>query len=267
VTPLHNPVILKLGGSVITHKDRSPPEINHESISRIAEELKISDEPLILVLGGGAHGHQPAQKYGFGNPSTAQRRRLDGMPEIRHNMNLLASEIQVSLSEHEIPSIVIPPMAITKLDNGDIDAICFSSFRSALNAGITVITHGDVCFDSELGAAILSGDTLSVHLAKELDARLVLLGTDVDGVLDANPNRNPDAKLIPIIKASEGTPALNATGPSKSIDVTGGMSRKLKELLPLADNKTNIIIFNLTAPGRLRKILSGQPIIGTRIVA
>lgn len=264
---MYNPVILKLGGSVITYKDRSPPEINHESIFRIAQELKICDDPLILVLGGGAHGHQPAQKYGFGDPSTAPKRRLDGIPEIRHNMNLLASEIQVSLSEHEIPSIVIPPMAITKLDNSVVDTICLSSFRSALNAGITVITHGDVCFDSELGAAILSGDTLSVHLARELDAKSVLLGTDVDGVLDANPNSDPNAKLIPIIKASQDTPALNATGPSKSIDVTGGMTRKLKELLPLANNKTDIIVFNLNAPNRLRKILSGQRTIGTRIVA
>ena len=260
-------MILKLGGAVITYKDRSPPEINHESINRIVEELQVSDASLILVLGGGAHGHQAAEKYGFGNPSTPQRRRLDGIPEIRHNMNLLASEIVATLSEHQIPSIAIPPMAIAQLHNSSIDTIYLSSFRSALDAGITVVTHGDVCFDSELGAAILSGDTISVYLAKELDAKSVLLGTDVDGVLDANPNKNPDAKLISILKASENIPALNFAGPSKSIDVTGGMSRKVKELLPLAESEIEIVIFNLNAPGRLRRILSGEPIIGTRIVA
>ncbi|TFG15283.1 isopentenyl phosphate kinase family protein [Candidatus Thorarchaeota archaeon] len=266
MTPLDNLVILKLGGSVITHKERSPPEINRKSIIRICEELLISDTPLILVLGGGAHGHQPAKKYGFANLSTPRKKRLDGIPEIRYSMNLLASAIQAALSEHQVPCIIIPPIAITKLRNGYIETIYLSSFRSALKAGITVITHGDVCFDAELGAAILSGDALSVHLARELGAKSVLLGTDVDGVLDDNPNRNPDAKLIPTIKASEDNPVLNVTGPSKSIDVTGGMKRKLKELFTLADDNTEIIIFNLNAPGRLRRILLGEPTIGTRIV-
>ena len=74
--------IVKLGGSVITHKDLAPPTVNRENISRIAQELKSSTEPLIVILGGGAHGHQAAYKYGFGNPATPLERLVQGIPFI-----------------------------------------------------------------------------------------------------------------------------------------------------------------------------------------
>ena len=55
--------ILKLGGSVITHKDKffSP---NHDNIVRLAKEVAISKQKsLIIVHGGGSFGHPVAKKY------------------------------------------------------------------------------------------------------------------------------------------------------------------------------------------------------------
>ena len=49
---LENLVIVKLGGSVITHKESSPPTVNEEHLSRIAKELLVHDGKLIVVLGG-----------------------------------------------------------------------------------------------------------------------------------------------------------------------------------------------------------------------
>ena len=88
---------------MITHKESSPPRINEEHLSRIAKELSAHDGKLIIVLGGGAHGHQAAHKHGFGNPDTAPEQLLAGIPEIRHNMSLLASRVEKELSFQGIP--------------------------------------------------------------------------------------------------------------------------------------------------------------------
>ena len=77
---------------------------------------------------------------------------------------------------------------------------------------------------------------------------------------------NPSAKHIPVIDHTNREDVLRKTGPSKNTDVTGGMSRKLNELLELAKQDIDIVIFNLTVPGRLTSLLSGESATCTRIM-
>lgn len=262
---LENPIIVKLGGSVITHKESSPPTTNDENLSRIAKELKSYKGGLVVVLGGGAHGHQAAHSYGFGNPNTPKERLLMGIPHIRHNMSILALKVESELNNEGIPTIVVPPFTIVTLRNKSIQDFSTTTMKKALESGCVVVTHGDVCFDEERGASILSGDTIAVFLAKKLDAKSIYIGTDVDGVLDDNPKLNPSAKHIPVIDHSNKEDVLTKTGPSKNTDVTGGMSKKVNELLELAKQDLDIVIFNLTVPSRLTSLLLGESIVCTRI--
>ncbi|MHA1942768.1 MAG: isopentenyl phosphate kinase [Candidatus Thorarchaeota archaeon] len=262
---MESPIIVKLGGSVITHKGSSPPVTNDENLSRIAKELKTYKKKLVVVLGGGAHGHQAAHSYGYGNPTTPKEQLLMGIPYIRHNMSILALKVETALNDEGIPTIVVPPFTIVTLRNKLIQDFSTTIIKKALESGYAVVTHGDVCFDEERGASILSGDTITVYLARELDAKSIYIGTDVDGVLDDNPKLNPSAKHIPIIDHSNIEDVLTKTGPSMNTDVTGGMAKKVNELLELAKLDLDIVIFNLTIPGRLTSILLGEPIICTRI--
>jgi isopentenyl phosphate kinase len=264
---LKGPTLVKLGGSVITHKGTSPPSINEENIIRIAEELLTHKDGLILVLGGGAHGHQAAHSYGFGSPTTEKERLLLGIPHIRHNMSILAMEIESALSDKGIPAVVIPPFTVSILKDNTIQTLSTTIMERVLESGSVVLTHGDVCFDEEKGASILSGDTIAVYLAKTLDVKSVYIGTDVDGVLDDDPSTNPSAKHIPVINHTNKDEILKMTGPSKNTDVTGGMSKKVTELLELAKHDVDVVIFNLTVPGRLASLLSGKSTICTRIMS
>ncbi len=259
-------IIVKLGGSVITHKGSSPPTTNDENLSRIANELKSYKGGLVVVLGGGAHGHQSAHSHGFGNPNTPKEQLLMGIPDIRHNMSILALKVESELNNKGIPTIVIPPFTVVTLRNKSIQDFSITTMKKALENGCAVVIHGDVCFDEERGASILSGDTIAVFLAKQLDVKSIYIGTDVDGVLDDNPKLNPSAKHIPVIDHNNKEDVLTKTGPSMNTDVTGGMSKKVNELLELAKQDLDIIIFNLTVPGRLTSLLLGESIICTRIM-
>jgi isopentenyl phosphate kinase len=262
---LENLVIVKLGGSVITHKESSPPTVNEEHLSRIVKELAVHDGRLIIVIGGGAHGHQAAHKHGFGNPDTAPEKLLAGIPEIRHNMSLLASRVEKELNTQGIPGVVISPFMFVTLRNNLIDHFSTEIIEETLKAGISVIIHGDVCVDKTKSASILSGDTIAKHLAEQLKPRAVLIGTNVDGVMDDNPTDNPNAKPIPLINNSNKTEILSLTGPSSSTDVTGGMTKKITELLDLANLNVDIIIFNLLVAGRLTALFENKSVICTRI--
>lgn len=258
-------VIVKLGGSVITHKTSSPPEVDKNNLSRIAEELKTHDSRLIIILGGGAYGHQAAHAYGYGNPTTPSSQLLKGVPHVRHNMSTLALEVESILSNTGIPGVVISPFTAVWLKDGKITDFPLSLIQKSLDSDLVVISHGDVCFDAIKGASILSGDTIAVHLARELSAAALYLGTDVDGVLEDDPRHNPQAKLIPLISNSNKDEVLKRSGPSSATDVTGGMTKKISELITLSSSGTEIAIFNLTVPNRLSDLILGKPTPCTRI--
>jgi len=161
---------------------------------------------------------------------------------------------------------VIPPFPLASLTDGKIENFPLEVIKKTLNSGHAVITHGDVCYDSIRGASILSGDTIMTYLATQLKASSVFVGTDVDGVLDANPNENPNAKIIPIISENNKEEALRVAGPSNSTDVTGGMAKKIHDLFLISQLGIEVVIFNLSAPGRLKGLLKGDQIICTRIL-
>jgi isopentenyl phosphate kinase len=257
--------IVKLGGSVITYKDSSPPKVNRENLLRIAKELKTSTEPLIVILGGGAHGHQAAHRHGFGNSSTPSEQLLKGIPSIRHNMSILSLAVEEILNEAGVHGVVLPPFLVASLNNKEISSFQTSFFQKVIRSGFTVITHGDVCFDETLGASILSGDTIAVHLAKELKATSLYIGTDVDGVLEEDPKTNPEAAHIEIIDTTNIESVLDKAGPSSATDVTGGMEKKLEDIFTLSGLAMDIAIFNLGVPNRLSTLLSGKTPSCTRI--
>jgi isopentenyl phosphate kinase len=257
--------IVKLGGSAITYKDSTPPKVNEVNLSRIAKELRAYRGELIIVLGGGAHGHQAAHSHGYADPNSPKEQLLKVIPPIRHNMAALASSVETSLNKEGIPAIVISPFTSVTLRNGLIHDFPINIIRKSLENGLVVLTHGDVCFDEETSASILSGDTIAVYLAKELNAETILIGTDVDGVMDDNPKLNPSAKHIPVINQENKESILSKTGPSTNTDVTGGMLKKLSELLEISNQNREIIIFNLTVPNRLNLLLQNESTICTII--
>jgi len=243
----------------------SPPKVNQENLLRIAQELKTSTEPLIIILGGGAHGHQAAHRHGFGDPSTSSDQLLRGIPSIRHNMSVLSTAVEQGLNEAGMQGVVLPPFLMVSLDNKEIVSFQTSLIERAIHSGLTVITHGDVCFDESLGASIISGDTIAVYLAKKLKATSLYIGTDVDGVLEEDPRTNPEAAHIEVIDATNIEAILDRAGPSSATDVTGGMEKKLRDIFTLVGLGIDIAIFNLGVPSRLSALLSGKTDLLVRI--
>ena len=57
-------ILIKLGGSIITNKER-PQSARRKTIDNILKQIKKIDEPKILVHGGGSYGHYWSVKYGM----------------------------------------------------------------------------------------------------------------------------------------------------------------------------------------------------------
>jgi len=256
--------ILKLGGSVITKKDK-PFTPNVHAIKRLAEEIsKANFKPLIIIHGGGSYGHPLAKKYGiaegFKNDS-----QLFGVSETHEAMVTLNSLLVKSLLEYRLPAFSFPPSSFIITRNSRIETFNEEILKAALELGLIPVLYGDVVFDVERRFAILSGDQIAAALAIRLDAEKIIMGIDVDGLYDSDPKRNPSAHLITDITLKSLTKLIRNISGSQVPDVTGGMLGKILELKVAVEYGVEALIINALSPNNVYKALKGEEVVGTRI--
>lgn len=250
---------------MITDKQRKF-SVRRETLKRIARELTAAKEPLIVVHGGGSFGHPIASKYGIAK-GYVYKRQLMGFSITHRAMEELNGYVVDALKEAGIPAIAIQPSACTVVRNGRIISMELAPIRKLLELGIAPVLYGDAVPDLGRGMSILSGDQLVMYLAQELGASRVILGVDVDGFYTADPKLCKGAKLIRKITPESWRGLAKSANASRVRDVTGGMAKKIEELLPLAELGIEAEIINATKPGILRRALLGERGLGTRIVA
>ena len=258
------PIILKLGGSAITTKDKvlTPrPKV----IKRLAKEIaKAKVSPLIIIHGGGSFGHPIAEKYkltsGLNDPS-----QLIGFVETHEAMVSLNRLVVNALIDSRVPAFGMPPSSFMLMKQGKVQILRIKILKEAIKKGLVPVLYGDVAFDLDKGFDILSGDKIAGFLAIRLDAKMVIMAVDVDGIFTDDPNVEPSAELIPHITLDELEGLQAKIGESRNSDVTGGMFGKMSELAAPVECGIEALIVNALKPNNIYKALRGKEVVGTRI--
>jgi isopentenyl phosphate kinase len=86
----------------------------------------------------------------------------------------------------------------------------------------------------------------------------------VDGVYTADPQKNENARFVPTIEVEQFGSVESYLGESYSVDVTGGMTTKVMELVEIAKRGIECEILS-GASGNIKNALAGQRGLGTRI--
>lgn len=254
--------ILKLGGSVITHKDRDF-SVDMGNVVRLAEEIADVGEPLIIVHGGGSFGHPVAEEYGIAD-GYVDVSQLIGFVKTHQAMVQLNKLITDALIEEGVPAFSLSPSSFVTTRGKRLVSFEYKPVQDLLSLGLTPVLFGDAVLDESQGFAILSGDQLIVELAKKLGVSRVILGSDVDGIFTDDPKLVSDAELIRELSLSEYKEKANVSE-ATSTDVTGGMSGKISEAAEAVRAGIPVVVINAGVPGRVRSALLGENVIGTRI--
>ena len=224
--------VLKLGGSVITHKDE-PETVDEESLARACDVIAAfladgESEPngehrqLVLVHGGGSFGHHHAAEHGV--TSTEGTDNTQVLTAIHRAMGELNDTVLDALHDRGVPALPVRPLSMAHRDENGLSFPAIQ-FEAMLSEGFVPVTHGDVVVHESTGGTVLSGDDIVVSLADALGADRVGLCSTVPGVLDES------GAVVPAIDSYEEVAAI--LGESDSTDVTGGMAHKVRQLLDL----------------------------------
>ncbi|QKG93405.1 acetylglutamate kinase [Halorubrum salinarum] len=223
------PVVLKLGGSLITEKDR-PETLDGDALDAacdaVADALAAGDvDRLAVVHGGGSFGHHHASEHGVS--TTAGTRDADAVAAVHGAMKRLNAHVLDRLRERGVPAVPVHPLSLAARaagTGGDLD-LPLGSTATLLGEGFVPVLHGDGVATAGDGVTVVSGDELVVELAAGLGARRVGVCSTVPGVLDG------DGDVIDAIDEFEAV--ADALGASDATDVSGGMAAKVRELLAL----------------------------------
>ncbi len=249
--------ILKIGGSVLTDKNRISAA-RPEAIGRIAREIgEGGSRGLILIHGAGSFGHHQAKEYRLTDGLNDES--IKGILPTHNAVKSLNKMMVDALQMSGVDALPVHPLSNCTLKNGRIEHMCMAVIKRMLHAEIVPVLHGDVVMDSAKGVDVLSGDQLVTYMARALNASSVGIGTNVDGVLDAG------GSVIKKITTENINEIIGLLSGSEGIDVTGGMQGKIAELMALAKAGIPSRVFNAERPGSITEFLKNDLAEGTSI--
>jgi glutamate 5-kinase len=242
-------IVVKIGSSLVSSREAG---LEPERIDRLAEDLAAlqSAGREVLVVSSGAI------------VSGIKKLSLKEYPKSLPVKQAAAAVGQSRLmwayeKSFERLGIQVAQILLTHQDLADRRR--FLNARHTLTAliefqVIPIINENDTVAVDEIRVG--DNDTLAAEVAHLVDADLLVILSDIDGLFTEDPRKNPSAELIPLI--SEITEDIERrAGVSTTFGSTGGMATKVRAAKKVGDYGVATLIVNGQTAGLLPQILSG----------
>ncbi len=243
-------VVIKVGSSVLTDDSgRLIPERIDQLVLQIAVSAKAHQQPILVSSGAIA----------CGMATLGLARRPKALAELQAcaavGQNTLMHVYAEAFSRHKL---TIAQILLTQDDFSDRRRFhnATETLRTLLEHGVVpIINENDTVAVEEI--AFGDNDRLAALVASAVDAQLLVLLSDVDGLLEHGK----------VIERIEGVSArhFGAVNRSKRQTTTGGMASKLQAARIVGANGIPLVIANGTSPCALTDLLQGKPV-GTLFV-
>lgn len=250
--------LVKLGGSVITFKDRALAA-NTGAIDGISDVLARLDMPAILVHGGGSFGHHWSVQYDMHTKPAPYDPR--GVAVVHESMVALNQIITNSMIKAGAKPYTMAPCMFTT-GHKAVAAKVRQLHEMAEKSGVTPVTFGDVVHMGGRNYSILSGDALMSLIAKALRPSRVIFATNVDGIYRDMQTKEIVQEMAP----GRGGSVVEFSKEAAVADVTGGMQRKVREAFKIASMGMDVMLVNGLYPERIAEAAKhGKVHVGTII--
>lgn len=250
-------IVVKVGTSTLAHATGRLNIRQVEQLCKVLSDLKNAGHEIILVSSG-AIGMGVGKLSLSGRPSDMpgkQAAAAVGQCELMYTYDKLFAEYN-----HVVAQILLTG---DDLDHSDRKQNFQNTLYRLLELGaLPIINENDTIATQEI--AVGDNDSLGAIVAVCCQADLLVVLSDIEGLYDANPKENPEARLIPEVR--ELTPEIYALAGGKGSELaTGGMVTKLHAAQIATSQGVSMIITNGAEPEHLYDIVEGKPV-GTKFL-
>ncbi len=247
-----------MGSSTLTHSSGRLNLRRIELLAKTLSDLKNSGKEVILVSSGAVSAG--IAKAGLGHrPESLEEKQA--MASIGQSELMKIYDRFFSDYGHKIGQIL---MTRDVVDNPVRRVAAENTFNTLLRMGcIPIVNENDAVSTDEL-VKFGGNDILSAHVANLCHADVLINLSDIDGLFDSDPRKNPDAKFI--AQVDDVDAILSFAGGAGTERGTGGMEAKLTAAKMVTSNGIPMFIMNGSDPEILYRLLDGEGV-GTCFVA
>ena len=248
----HQRIAVKIGTSTLAHHTGLLNIRRVEELCKVLSDLKNAGHEIILVSSGAigmgvgklSLPHRPE------DTPTKQAAAAVGQCELMYTYDKLFTE-----HNHTVAQILLTAYDVDHPDR-------FENFKNTMHRlldlkALPIINENDTVATEELG--IGDNDTLGAIVAVSMEADLLILLSDIDGLYTADPHTHPEATLISEIPEITREIWDLAGGAGSGLG-TGGMTTKLQAASICVNSGCDMVIANGADPAILYDIAEGKPV-------
>ena len=246
-------VVIKVGTNTLSKNDGVDTQYVRELARQVSEIVRMDKQ--VLLVSSGAIG------MGAGVLKLQERPREIKLKQACAAIGqpLLMHEYSKAFDKHKL---VIAQLLLTAevLDNRSTYLNMRHSINKLLELGcIPIINENDSVSTAQIKTAFGDNDTLSALVASKIDADLLIILTDIDGLYNKDPRVSEDAEIIPAV--FEITEEIEkSAGKAGSKHSTGGMKTKIEAAKIASNAGCRIVLANGHEENVLPRILNGEKI-------
>jgi glutamate 5-kinase len=251
-------IVVKVGTSLLAYENGKINLQRMEKLVRVLADLSNSGREVVLVSSG-------AVGVGLGMIG------LENKPDNLVMKQALAAIGQVGLIRlyqkfFDEYNLTVAQVLLTR--DGIENSLRRKNARNTLNKLIEmgimpVVNENDTVITDEIEFG--DNDTLSAAVATLIQADLLLILTDTDGVFTADPHIHQSARKVPkVMKASNDLKDINLEGSSKM--GSGGMASKIAAAELCREHNVDVVIADGADPSTIMDVLEGKDL-GTFFVS
>lgn len=250
-------IVVKVGTSTLAHSTGRLNIRRIEELCRVLSDLKNAGHQIILVSSGAIGmgvGKLNLSKRPDDIP-TKQAAAAVGQCELMYTYDKIFTEYNHTVAQILITSPDIEDEKRKVNFHNTLERLLELGVLPILNENDTVSTD-----EIEIG----DNDTLSAIVTANINADLLVLLSDIDGLYDKDPHKFDDAKLIDVVEEIN-EDVLKLAGDKGSSLGTGGMVTKLRAAAIATNAGCEMVIANGANPSKLYDIVEGKAV-GTKFL-
>lgn len=246
-------IVVKIGTSSLITKDGKFNREFANDIAREVSKLKSKGKDVILVSSGAV---------GIGCEILDFKERPQSIP-----LKQATAAVGQSLLMHEWSNVFekhgLKVAQILLTYDAFSDRKTYLNLRNSMSSllelgVIPIINENDPVCVHEIGETFGDNDTLSAMVSSKVEADLLILMTDIDGLYTKNPKKAKDAIKIPVIE--EITPEIESFGGGASEKGTGGMKTKLEAAKIAQKSGCYMVIASSEEKDLISKVMNGEEV-------
>ena len=248
-------IVIKIGTSTLTYSNGCVNIRRIETLSKVISDMMNAGNEIILVSSG-------AIATGVGKLNLREKPKdiasKQACAAVGQCELMYIYDKEFSIYNHTTAQILL---TAPDLECEDRHSKFVATMEKLLEFGaLPIINENDTVATEEIEFG--DNDTLAAKVASSIGADLLVLMSDIDGLYDSDPRKNPDAKLIPEVFAI--SPEIEAvSGGAGSALGTGGMVTKIRAAKIATESGCDMIIANGSFPELLYKLIDKESF-GTR---